>query len=73
MTDKKKKVAAIAAVIACMRRDTAAVELHDEGGEGVSPSPRPGLSPWSPWGLSGRQAQMQMRTLVQMRAMRNLR
>ena len=74
MSDKKRR-AAIAAVLHYLSMELA------QAGESVQPTEpeaeavvetglpdRSMLASMRPWGLSGRQAQMHMRTLVQMRA-----
>ncbi|MFW6080732.1 MAG: hypothetical protein ACOC7W_02380 [Desulfosalsimonas sp.] len=66
MIDKKKKaaVAAVMHYLACeniqpSEEAQGEMELHQAA------APSPGVQPWA---LSGRQAQMQMRTMVQMKA-----
>jgi hypothetical protein len=72
MTHDPKRAAAIAAVAAYITAEEAAfAETAEDAGEteaGVPAGRTPG--PWpSVWGLSGRQQQMQMRNLMQMKAL----
>ena len=67
----KKKLAAIAAVMQYLAENQAMMAAV---GEASAETPESGLADRSvlsfprPWGMSGRQAQMQMRAMVQMRA-----
>jgi len=67
MDNEKKISAAIAAVMHYMREEEAVLmQQAAMGGMPQGPSiPAPAFSPWS---LNGRQTQMQMRNLMQMRA-----
>jgi hypothetical protein len=68
METEKKISAAIAAVMHYIREEEAILMQASMGGMSQMPSasvPTPVLSPWS---MNGRQTQMQMRNLMQMRA-----
>ena len=61
---EKKMAAAMAAVTAYLAQESAAAAgLYEPKAEAAMPVPPAGL-----WGMSGRTAQMQNRTLMQMRA-----
>ena len=64
MEDDKKMAAAIAAVNRYMEMEASAYDLQDRF-EGLT-------SRMNLWGVSGRQAQMQVRTLMQLRAFNKL-
>ena len=69
MENKKKAVAAAAAVIEYIAAEEAAMRMQSMAGE----MPAPGAAAAVPvklWGISGRQAQMQMRNMMQMRTFR---
>ena len=68
MTDDKKMAAAIAAVMSYLQEEEAA--FAQAAMAGMPQAPVAAVSAADiikPWALSGRQAQMQMRTLMQMR------
>lgn len=71
MSDKKKKAAAITGVLLYLKARQAAAPVEEiaapAGDISLPTAPVMGASIW---GLSGRQAQMQLRTLVQLRAFR---
>jgi len=71
--DEKKKAAAIAAVMAYVKEEEAlACALAMQASAGIQ---EPQVSPYpqmSTWALSGRQAQMQMRTMMQVKAFHGL-
>jgi uncharacterized protein (UPF0210 family) len=72
MENKKKAVAAAAAVIEYIAAEEAAAGMASMAPSGVG-MPAPGAAAPGPvklWGMSGRQAQMQMRSLMQMRTFR---
>ena len=69
MENKKKAVAAAAAVIEYIAAEEEAMRIQSLAGAGGMAAP--GMTAAGPvklWGMSGRQAQMQMRSLMQMRA-----
>ncbi len=69
MTDNKKKSAAIAAVMYYLNQEEAVLAQAAMSGMAQAPSAS-ALEPatiFKPWGMSGRQAQMQLRNLMQMR------
>ncbi|MDX2502332.1 MAG: hypothetical protein QNL14_17765 [Deltaproteobacteria bacterium] len=69
MTDDKKKAAAIAAVMSYLQEEEALGMQSAMAGMLQAPAAAAasaaGLS--NPWGVSGRQAQMQLRQLMQLR------
>jgi hypothetical protein len=68
MENKKKAVAAAAAVIEYIAAEEAAAGKASMAPAGGMPAPGAAAAgPVKLWGMSGRQAQMQMRTLMQMR------
>jgi hypothetical protein len=65
MDNQKKISAAIAAVMYYIQEEEAILMQQAAGGMPQAPSaPAPAFSPWS---MNGRQTQMQMRSLMQMR------
>jgi len=66
MAKDKKRAAALSAVIAYMKNEE---QQRIEAG----PIPPAGSPSVSVWGLSGRQAQMQLRSLMQLRAFSGFR
>ena len=75
MTDRQKLTAAIAAVLYYIKTEDEAMRLAAEmpvmdSGSTVSGKMPTTLS--NPWGLHGRQTQMHLQTLMQMRAFRRL-
>jgi hypothetical protein len=72
MKNNKKITAAIAAVTYYMRMEEEAI-LMQQAAMGGMPQAQAAPAPAttiSPWGMNGRQTQMQMRNLMQMRAFR---
>lgn len=68
---EKKKRAAIAAVVHYLAWERSCLAEAVEKHEAVSEQPPPAGLPdgfVAPWALSGRQGQMQMRTMMQMKA-----
>ncbi len=65
ITDKKKLAAAIAGVAAYLQAEQEAVTAASMAGP-----PKPPAKPIRLWGISGRQAQMMNRQLMQMRTFR---
>jgi hypothetical protein len=65
MESKKKAVAAAVAVIDYIRAEEAAKGTGSMGARAAMPAP--GSGPVRLWGVSGRQYQMQMRSMMQMR------
>ena len=72
MKDNKKATAAIAAVTYYMRMEEEAVLMQQAamGGMPQAPSVSAPATAISPWSMNGRQTQMQMRNLMQMRTFR---
>jgi len=71
MSDQKKITAAISAVMSYLEEEAAAMAAPREISEPAA-VPVPAV-PVSFWGVSGRQAQMQMRNLMQLKAFHRLR
>ena len=67
MTDDKKMAAAIAAVMHYIQEEEAAGIQAAMAGMPLAPGVLASADIIKPWGMSGRQAQMQMRQLMQMR------
>ena len=72
MKDNKKITAAIAAVTHYMRMEEEAVLMQQAamGGMPQAPAVSAPATAISPWSMNGRQTQMQMRNLMQMRTFR---
>jgi hypothetical protein len=71
MENKKKAAAAIAAVMNYITTEEEAICIQSMAAPALTPSPGPYVTaPMKLWGTSGRQAQMQMRNLLQMRTFR---
>jgi hypothetical protein len=71
MENSKKAAAAMAAVIDYITMEEEAIRIQSMAAPGVSPVPAMfAAAPVKLWGVSGRQSQMQMRNLMQMRAFR---
>ncbi len=71
MKDNKKISAAIAAVMHYIRMEEDAIRMQAAGyGMPQAPTAPLPLAAVSPWGMNGRQTQMQMRNLMQMRTFR---
>jgi len=71
--DKQKKIsAAIAAVTHYMRMEEEAILMQQAamGGMPQAPSVSAPAAAFSPWSMNGRQTQMQLRNLMQMRTFR---
>jgi hypothetical protein len=69
MDQKKKMAAAIAAVTAYIQSEEEALCLQAAApAEGALPGPSAPTGPPNLWGLSGRQALMQMGTMMQLKA-----
>lgn len=65
--DNKKTAAAMSAVMAYIRTQEEMAAM--QGASPQEPEPKgPAAGPVNLWGLNGRQAQMQMRTMVQMKS-----
>ena len=75
MGDDPKIAAAMAAVMQYIKTEEEAIAMQSAMGTAPFPmaelarSPAPAIKPW---GVSGRQAQMQMRNLMQLRTFRKL-
>ena len=69
MTENKKMSAAIAAVMYYLNQEEAMLAQSAASGMMQMPSASASLpaAQFKPWGMSGRQAQMQMRNLMQLR------
>jgi hypothetical protein len=72
MENKKKVAAAIAGVMNYITTEEEAICIESMAARAeAAPSVAPGVSaPVRLWGISGRQAQMQMRNMMQMRTFR---
>lgn len=69
--ENKKKAAAIAAVMNYITTEEEAICIQSMATPALTPLPSPSAAaPMKLWGTSGRQAQMQMRNLMQMRTFR---
>jgi hypothetical protein len=75
MTDDKKVTAAIAAVMSYIQDEEAISMQAAMSGMPQAPAASAAIAAAAvkPWGLSGRQAQMQMRLLMQMRTFQSNR
>ena len=72
MSDRKKKIAAITAVVNYIKSEQEAAAFSMSHGAGLE-APAPDLKDqalrvMNLWGVSGRQQQMQMRSMMQMKA-----
>ncbi|UCF92455.1 MAG: hypothetical protein JSW39_30030 [Desulfobacterales bacterium] len=65
MDEEKRLIAAVTAVLHYIRTEQEALARQAAGPPGKQVGPPPMV--FKPWSLSGRQAQMQMRNLMQMR------
>ena len=72
MNDKKKITAAVSAVMRYLEEEAASIQLAPQEISEPALMPAPS-APVSFWGVSGRQAQMQMRNLMQLKAFHRLR
>jgi len=70
MEDTKKIAAAISAVMNYIRIEEEAVWIQSLAAPGVERAAAHAAAPVKLWGMSGRQAQMQMRNMMQMRTFR---
>jgi len=70
MSEDKKVTAAIAAVIDYIEEEEAAVQLQSEMAGDLTAAGRGPAAVFKPWALNGRQTQMQLRNLMQLRALR---
>ena len=64
MADKKKRVAAVSAVMEYIQKE------EDQKSRPLLPPVEPSVN--NLWGISGRQAQMQLRTMMQLKAFHGL-
>lgn len=70
MEDKKKASAAMSAVLYYLQEEEASLMQQTAMGDMLrAPAAMPAMTV-KPWGLNGRQTQMQMRSLMQMRTFR---
>lgn len=72
MEDVKKATAAISAVLLYIKAEEEAIAMQSAmraqvAGQVIPQASRESASVMKPWALSGRQAQMQMRNLLQLR------
>ncbi len=69
MDSRKKQAAAIAAVVSYLKTEQEAIALQAAAAPAVEqlPAASPVVPPLKVWGISGRQAQMQMRNMMQMK------
>ena len=70
MDNPKKITAAIAAVTYYMRMEEEASLMQQAAMGGMPQAPSVSAPAISPWGMNGRQTQMQMRNLMQLRTFR---
>ncbi len=71
MDNQKKITAAIAAVVHYIRMEEGASRMQAAGyGMTQVPTAQLPVAAANPWGMNGRQTQMQMRNLMQMRTFR---
>ncbi len=70
MSEDKKVTAAIAAVIDYIEEEEAAVRMQSEGTGMPAAEARGPATAFKPWSMNGRQMQMQLRNLMQLRAFR---
>lgn len=71
MKNKKKAAAAIAGVMNYITTEEEAICIQSMAAPAVLPAPAPSAAgPIKLWGMSGRQSQMQIRNLMQMRTFR---
>jgi hypothetical protein len=68
MEKNKKQAAAIAAVMAYLRQEEEAAAMQAMAAPAAAPGVSAPAVPFKPWGVTGRQAQMQMRSLMEMKA-----
>ncbi len=69
MDSRKKQAAAIASVVSYLKTEQEAVAMQAAAAPVIEhpPGAHPSAPPLKVWGISGRQAQMQMRNMMQMR------
>ena len=67
--DDSRKITAIAAAVAAYIKTEEEAVMAQAAGAGPAAQPRTGGSPVNLWGMSGRQNMMQLRSLMQLRAM----
>ena len=72
MENSKKVAAAVSAVIQYIRTEEEAVYLQSLAQPSEAPTMPAAAAPMKLWGMSGRQAQMQMRNLMQMRTFKQI-
>lgn len=73
MDKKKKMVAAMAGVMGYLQEEQAVIQMQAAGAPDALAVPEtPPAAPASLWGASGRQSQMQLRSLMQLRAFNRL-
>jgi hypothetical protein len=68
MENRKKIIAAISAVMGYIQEEEAAISMQPVAVEAGPAAVSSALEPPSLWGVSGRQSQMQLRNLMQLRA-----
>jgi hypothetical protein len=73
MSDSKKKVAAISAVMNYLRHEEEAFAFQQLSASNSMPISARHQALANTWGMSGRQVQMQTRSLMQMKALYRLR
>ncbi|MCP4622385.1 MAG: hypothetical protein GY850_02525 [bacterium] len=67
MDNQKKISAAIAAVMHYIQEEAILMQQAAMGGMPQAPTVSAAVTSFSPWSMNGRQTQMQMRNLMQMR------
>jgi hypothetical protein len=71
MSEKKKITAAVSAVMSYLEEEALSIQTVPQEISEAAPRPASQMSA-SFWGISGRQAQMQMRNLMQLKAFHRL-
>ena len=71
--DKKKKVAAISAVLQYIRTEEEAMAMQAMAAQAAGEPAAPAAIAVNAWGMSGRQSMMQLRGLMQLRAFQGAR
>jgi len=71
--DKKKKVAAISAVLQYIRTEEEAMAMQAMAAQAAGETAAPAAIAVNAWGMSGRQSMMQLRGLMQLRAFQSAR
>lgn len=74
MSEKKKLTAAVSAVMSYLKEEEAAIRMQAASRESVASAGRTApMTPMRLWAASGRQTQMQMQNMMQLKAFHRLR